>query len=212
MIIFIGIAVLVFVGMLFGFHIQVSTSFINVITSIGTLLGGFGAAYAAFMARQSVGEWRNEFHYKNTYNQLSEFETLLQDIFIDFGENIIQHTKLLNATKGELATASVEVLPKYAKRYAQLHNRIMNSLPETESKKLRHFHWNTLNRELMQCLENSHAKCQEIFENTKEKKKMVNEQANDLIDNVRGFMRIYDEYREITRERLKTVREIRDSL
>ncbi|ENA1150454.1 hypothetical protein ABFT02_003732 [Vibrio alginolyticus] len=54
--IFIGIAALVFVGLIFGFHIQVSTSFINVITSIGTLLGGFGAAYAAYLARQSVGE------------------------------------------------------------------------------------------------------------------------------------------------------------
>ncbi|PMP13744.1 hypothetical protein BCS92_15545 [Vibrio tasmaniensis] len=54
---------LVLVGLIFGFHIQVSESAVSALASMGSILGGMGAAGAAYISYRSTKEWKNEFYH-----------------------------------------------------------------------------------------------------------------------------------------------------
>ncbi|EHK2853870.1 hypothetical protein J7X11_002292 [Vibrio parahaemolyticus] len=75
---------LVLVGLLFGFNIQVSDSVVAVLNSMGSILGGVGAAVAAFISYRSIGLWREQFVHSKTYEAFSVLEEIIPQIFEGF--------------------------------------------------------------------------------------------------------------------------------
>lgn len=71
---------LVLVGLIFGFHIQVSETAVSILASMGSILGGMGAAGAAYISYRSTKEWKNEFYHGKQYEHVLQLESLLLDI------------------------------------------------------------------------------------------------------------------------------------
>ncbi|MDW1898795.1 hypothetical protein [Vibrio sp. Vb1337] len=213
--IFIGIAALVFVGLIFGFHIQVSTSFINVITSIGTLLGGFGAAYAAYLARQSVGEWRDEFHYKNTYSQLSEFESMLKTMLEDFTENSLSKDSLTTLSNTAALQIPLKILHPYRERYQRLHEDILNGLSSEGARAFKELEYSSvcaaMSNSFLTGLSN-YQRLTTLAKDIDESEHNVEEKGQQLTADMAEYLKVYKDYRQHVQRYLKIVRDIRTSL
>ncbi|MCZ2803119.1 hypothetical protein [Vibrio alginolyticus] len=213
--ILIGIVALVLIGLLFGFHIQVSTSVVNFISSIGTLVGGFGTAYVAYLAHTSLGEWRKEFHYKNVYSQLSDFEAILRDMLDDFNEDILSHTNLGDIKNTEVPPLLAKTLNPYEKKYLRLHNSILNGLPEKEARNFERLNYILVCREIKMCFFTGLSNYQRLMNLAKdiaESEHNVEEKGQQLTSDMAEFLRMYEDYRQHVQRYLKIVKDIRTSL
>ncbi len=117
----IAVICLIFVGLLFGFNIQVSDSLVSVIGSLGTMVGGVGAAFAAFISYRSIGQWRKEFTHGKLYELTLQLEDTLHDALADLHEAAFSES-----IPNKLSFFSV--LPRsiqpYRKSYERVHDTI----------------------------------------------------------------------------------------
>ncbi|EIO4562492.1 hypothetical protein LQM11_003072 [Vibrio parahaemolyticus] len=82
---------LVLVGLLFGFNIQVSDSVVAVLNSMGSILGGVGAAVAAFISYRSAGQWKKEFKYSKVYEAIWILEEIIPQMIQEIMQAFTDH-------------------------------------------------------------------------------------------------------------------------
>ncbi len=111
---------LILVGLLFGFNIQVSDSVVNIIGSVGTMVGGLGAAFAAFISYRSMGQWRREFNHVKLYELVNELDDILHDVLATLHDTVFSESINVRNFLGALPR-SVE---PYNKAYDKTHNTL----------------------------------------------------------------------------------------
>ncbi|ENP0826394.1 hypothetical protein ACCI36_003563 [Vibrio parahaemolyticus] len=108
---------LVLVGLLFGFNIQVSDSVVAVLNSMGSILGGVGAALAAFISYRSAGQWREQFVHSKAYEALSVLEEIVPQIFEGFMKKAydrdLRHADFFRITKEVFTIATPDMEKSY---------------------------------------------------------------------------------------------------
>ncbi|KKA45138.1 hypothetical protein [Salinivibrio sp. KP-1] len=114
----VSVLALVLVGMLFGFNIQVSNSFIDTLTSVGGTLSGLGAMAAAYISYLSIGQWKEQYKHSLIYEYLSTLEDLLHTYDREFCEKAINRDSLSFRGKVALRFEPVSmILNDYNKTY-----------------------------------------------------------------------------------------------
>lgn len=132
----VSVLALVLVGMLFGFNIQVSSSFIETIGSVGGTLSGLGAAVAAFYSYKSTKQWKKEFNHSEMYEHLNEIERLLNFYHVrlinELREQEIPHA--INAF-GIITESEKKTQEEYIKIWIKT-SRICNKTQESNLNKI----------------------------------------------------------------------------
>ncbi|EHV5554579.1 hypothetical protein K0W35_001199 [Vibrio parahaemolyticus] len=113
---------LVLVGLLFGFNIQVSDSVVAVLNSMGAILGGVGAAVAAFISYRSAGEWRKQHQYIEIYNALGIMEEKIGAIFDAF-DQVINDPK-----RDDVSVVWRHIYKSVFKKYSHDYNKALATL------------------------------------------------------------------------------------
>ncbi|MFA0483418.1 hypothetical protein [Vibrio sp. 10N.222.55.B11] len=115
---------LVLLGLLFGFNIQISASFNSFLTSIGTVLSGLGAAFAAFYSYKSSLQWKSEFNHSTLYEYLNELERLLIKFTSNISENLNDESLDVMTAFRAPTNSSSEVREQYQLVYARIEELI----------------------------------------------------------------------------------------
>ncbi|HHC6610378.1 hypothetical protein [Vibrio parahaemolyticus] len=123
--------VLVLLGLLFGFNIQVSDSLNDFLSSLGALLGGFGAAIAAYFSYRSSTQWKEQFVLSNTFHKLNDQIDILKALFKDFNETAMSSTVAeMNLT--ERINIASRIIHSYETDYEQLYFRVNSLLSKNQ--------------------------------------------------------------------------------
>ncbi len=109
---------LILVGLLFGFNIQVSDSVVNIIGSVGTMVGGLGAAFAAFISYRSMGQWRWEFDHAKRYELVNKLDDILHDVLTTLHDTVFSESINVRNFLGALPRS----VKPYSKAYDKAHD------------------------------------------------------------------------------------------
>ena len=118
--IIVTVILLVLVGLLFGFNIQVSDSLVNIMGSIGTMIGGLGAAIAAFISYRSMGQWRAEFNHAKLYELVNELDGILHDVLATLHDTVFSESINVRNFLG--------ALPRSVKPYSKAYDKTYDAL------------------------------------------------------------------------------------
>lgn len=130
---------LVLVGLLFGFNIQVSDSVVAVLNSMGSILGGVGAAVAAFISYRSVGQWKKEFKHSKVYEAIWTLEEIIPQMIQEIIQAFSDHELHLLGL-GEAMERITNITISNSKSYNKAFGVLSDMLPveqRDELKKLR---------------------------------------------------------------------------
>jgi len=111
---------LVLIGLLFGFNIQTSQSFISLLSTIGTLVSAVAAAIAAYFSYKSVGQWRNEAEHKLLYDHFNELENLLTTYINKVKEQVYNDSDTFVSFYAASSSAS-EISDDYESVYLKIY-------------------------------------------------------------------------------------------
>ncbi|GLR76802.1 hypothetical protein [Aliivibrio sifiae] len=124
----IAIVALILVGLLFGFTIQISSSILNVISSVGSAIGGMGAAIAAWFSYRAIAEWKHEFKYKIKYEYINEMESIFYKVWGDFSQIIL--TESVSSTDSE--NPLISNFDQYRERYEYCYSQLSPLMKDKE--------------------------------------------------------------------------------
>lgn len=131
---------LVLVGMLFGFHIQVSPSLLELLNSLSTFLAGFGTVIAAFIAYKTVDKWKEQSVHNRQHDafdvlwlKAEQWFTAIEDYFVD-AENIILAGPyaMRQGAKSQLDSSHSARLKKARSDYARAYRFLESLLNEDD--------------------------------------------------------------------------------
>ncbi|MCG9560395.1 hypothetical protein L1D28_01925 [Vibrio chagasii] len=114
---------LVLCGLLFGFNIQVSSSLVDTLSSLGAAIGGIGAAAAAYFAYRAIGEWKKQFNHSEAYQSLKELEILLNKIWLEVDKKTDLSNEELRKPTAVL-TSVPSAFNKYKLAYTQHYSTL----------------------------------------------------------------------------------------
>ncbi|TOM45563.1 hypothetical protein CGH76_23490, partial [Vibrio parahaemolyticus] len=126
---------LVLIGLLFGFNIQISDSVVAVLNSMGSILGGVGAAVAAFISFRSMGQWREQFTYSKAYEALSTLEEIIPQLFEGFMKKAYDRSLYYADYHKGLKEILVITTPD-TKSYINALNTLFQLLPREQRERL----------------------------------------------------------------------------
>ncbi|EML0423776.1 hypothetical protein V9656_000972 [Vibrio parahaemolyticus] len=144
---FVAVVVLVLVGLLVGFNIQISSSFVQLISSLGAFVGGLGAAFAAFFSYKSIHQWREQFVLSNVFELLNEQNDIMRSLFTDFNKKLMV-SDIDKLTFQEKLKLQNEVFHNVEEQYERLHNRIEPLLGDRQRETYKVLHFNNIKSEL----------------------------------------------------------------
>ncbi|WP_146162339.1 hypothetical protein [Vibrio splendidus] len=167
---------LVFVGMLFGFNIQINADTTNFFASVGSLIGGISAAIAAFFSYRSVGEWRNQMQHSLLYEHFSNLEVLLQEYVnkVNRATDDIESIPIYKVLTLASRSAS-DVREEYESNYHKIHGLIPTHL-QTQVEELNIY---TLNQKYNVALQACKIRDSELSRYTSKNKIVLDERSLD---------------------------------
>lgn len=141
---------LVLAGMLFGFNIQVSSSLLSVINSLGTVIGGIGAATAAYISYRSINQWKEQSKHAESIQKLYQLESILIEILTNFETNFISNNGLKLKKTEQLAQIS-NLLGSKSKEYTRVYGELLTLLNKSQIEHLKIVDKTNLIMELSTC-------------------------------------------------------------
>ncbi|CAK2572501.1 hypothetical protein [Vibrio crassostreae] len=139
--------ILVLTGLLFGFNIKVSNSAVALINSLGTIIGGIGAAIAAYISFRSMGQWKEEFRHSKAFESLSELSEALDELFEQFRKEALSDQSENKGVFEQLSLVASMVQP-LKKNYRHHYNNAQAALSVSNIQKLDRLEINLIAGEL----------------------------------------------------------------
>lgn len=204
---------LVLCGLLFGFNIQVSSSLVETLSSLGAAIGGIGAAAAAYFAYRAIGEWKNQFNHSEAYHNLKELEVLLNKIWLEVDKNTDLSNEELRKPKAVLASVP-SAFNKYKLAYTQYYSTLELLLEPNQLDLLVNLKFDFLLKKTIEShirYAESHARMSKEVEKEEHQNKSLHEIEEIHEDNKIFFKELMNKT-NLMSESLRTIRKLRASL
>lgn len=208
----IAAVLLVLVGMLFGFNIQVNNSLLSTISSLSSVLAAISAAAAAYFSFASIGQWKKQVEHSLLYEQLDELEDLLIQFLEDVKKKAFD-TDYKGVTK--VVSLPASSASKIRARYERLFNKIADLISEEKLPSLTPIDLNSLVNALFEpiCeLKSCDYRIDTFIEENEDTKIKPMQEFPEMMEEMRKHMAYQVAIVVICDDAMASIRELRKSL